>query len=501
MLGEVLESRYVRAIEENASTLGLSLSHLMECAGKCVADLAAQLLGEPREEKLVVVVTGRGGNAGDGFVAARHLASRGYRVRVLALYGREEIEHPDARTNFALLSAAGVEIQYFREHGPAGLEGASLIIDAILGTGVRPPLRSPIREAIEAINASKARKIAIDIPSGLDPDCGYIGDVAVFADYTVAIHYRKPVHVLERSRVGEVVVCNVGIPRAAEEYVGPGHVRHLVLRKPKDAKKGDGGRVLVLGGSVEYVGAPALAAMAALRTGADLVFVGVPEIVRPVVASFSPNIITFSVGRDYLSPDHLDKVMEFVKKSDSIVLGPGMSLNRETEEFVTVFLEKAWKASGAPPLVVDADALKVAARLRPKLGWRAVLTPHRGELRVLSEGYGLPSDLPQERTVIELSTRSESVVLLKAPVDVICKGEKCMRNSTGTPAMSTGGTGDVLSGIVAALVKRTRDIFEAAFIAAYVNGRAGEMATRRLGEGISATDLLDSIPVALYLGG
>ena len=489
----MLETKYIKAIEENAKHLGLPLAHLMESAGKCIADFVHKIVGDA--EKKIAVVTGRGGNAGDGFVAARHLSSYGHSVVVLALYSASEITHPDARYNFELLKATSAEVIFVREKRDLeALEESSVIVDAILGTGVRPPIRHPIRSAIEAINSSKALKVAVDIPSGIDPDRGFIGDVAVKADYTVAMHYRKKCYESAAKWTGKVVVCNIGIPVEAEEYVGPGHVRHLIRQKDKNAKKGDGGRVLVIGGSIDFVGAPALAALAALRGGADLAYVVVPESIRGIVASFSPDLITIPLGEDYLDKRHLNRLEKLVSVSDSIVLGPGMSLRDETIEFVEAFAEYLSERDSAPPLVVDADALKAVAQKKLEFKGRAILTPHRGEFRILAESYGLASSEATVDAVRDLSIATNSVVLLKGPIDIVCSKKSCIKNRTGTPAMSTGGTGDVLSGLIASLIKRTESLFEAAFLAAYINGRAGEVASSCMGDGMTASDILRYIP-------
>uniref|UniRef100_A0A7J3ZIT1 Bifunctional NAD(P)H-hydrate repair enzyme n=1 Tax=Fervidicoccus fontis TaxID=683846 RepID=A0A7J3ZIT1_9CREN len=495
MLGEVLELKYIRAIEENARHLGLPLAHLMESAGKCVADFIHEIAKTANAPPKVAVVAGRGGNAGDGFVTARYLSSYGYEVVVLALYSASEIVHPDARTNFELLKTTNARVVFVREERDFdALNESSVVVDAILGTGVKPPIKHPVRGAIEAINSSKALKIAIDVPSGIDPDRGFLGDVAVKADYTVAMHYRKKCYESAPEWTGRIVLCNIGIPVEAEEYVGPGHVRHLIKQKDRNAKKGDGGRVTVIGGSVDFVGAPVLAALAALRGGADLVYVVVPESIRSIVASFSPDLIVVPLGRDYLDARQLSKLERLASISDSIVLGPGMSLKSETVEFVDEFV-KYWSEGGSsPPLIVDADALKAAAQRKLDFKGNAVLTPHRGEFKILAESYGLASAEITQDIVRKLSAATRSVVLLKGPVDIVCTESACMKNKTGTPAMSTGGTGDVLSGLVASLVKRTDSLFEAAFLAAYINGRAGEIASSCMGDGMTASDMLKFIP-------
>jgi len=493
VFGEIIPSRWVRAIEENAASMGLPLSHMMECAGKCVADLAAELVGKGR----IVIVAGRGGNAGDAFVAARHLSCRGFDVTVLLLYPENEITNPDARRNLELLKRTRARILLVKtvEGLDSVLGDADVVIDGVLGTGVRPPLRSPVKEAVEAINRARGVKIAIDVPSGLDPDKGVVAEPVVKADYTVAMHYLKPGYKRAEHVVGKVVLCNIGMPEDAERIVGPGNLKYFVKRRGREAKKGDGGRVLVIGGSRDYTGAPALAAMAALASGADIATVLCPSSVRGIIASYSPSLITIGVEGDYLGPEHVDNAVRASRKAGSVVLGPGLSYNESTREFSLNLTRKL--VSLGVPLVIDADALKALGDSSLRLGWKAVVTPHRGEFKLLLEKRGVNIEGSMIEQVSALSRELEAVVLLKGPEDYICQDDKCYVNKTGTPGMSVGGSGDVLAGILGELINRTQSLLEAAMVAAYVNGRAGELAWKDKGEFITPIDLLERVPVIM----
>lgn len=501
--GSQLSIRYIRAIEENAVDLGLPALAMMESAGKCVADFVYELISSKDLKKKVLVLVGKGGNGGDGLAAARYLLGYGVEVDSALLFEPETFTHEGARRNYELLARSGASLLKAYDVGLVAeltkrLDEYDVVIDAIFGTGVRYPLPGHIEEVIRAVNASRALKVAVDIPSGIDPDKGVVGEPFIIANHTIAMHYLKQAYVLASTYVGEVRLCNTGIPKTAEEFVGRGHIRYLLKPKPKDAKKGDGGRVLVVGGSAEYIGAPALAGLGALKAGADLVYVAIPRSVRIAVASYSPAIITIPLSEEYVSPEDVRKLESAVARADSVVLGPGMAFNEKTLGFCSEFL-KLWRGlSRKPALIVDADALKCIATLKPTFEGMAVLTPHRGEFERLIESYGVPRLAETvEQVVRGLAHATDSVVLLKGPIDYICDRRQCMKNATGNPGMSVGGTGDVLAGVLAAFVKRADSIFEAAFMAAYVNGLAGDMLYLQKGEFFDARDLVDFIPLAI----
>lgn len=503
MYGDIVESRRIKAYEENASWLGVSTLNLMECAGKCVAEFVHKNF-KVNEYKRVIVVTGKGGNAGDGFVAARHLASLGYEVDVVLLYSDEQITHPDAKTNFLILrkiEGGRVKIWDFDKLNSLLSEGG-IVIDAILGTGIRGELRFPISDAIEKINASGNPVIAVDIPSGIDPDSGRPAikggePLAIKASYTITMHYYKPGLAKPNEYAGKIELCNVGIPEEAEIIIGPGDVRNLLSLKSKDAKKGDGGVVTVIGGSVEYTGAPSLASLAALVSGSDLVFTAVPRSIKDVVSSFSPSIIAVEAGKDYLSQDYLPSLLPIIEKSHAIVVGPGMAYNETTCSFT----EQLLKIISTKPLravVLDADALKCISTFKPKLNDRFVLTPHRGELSRLLSAYGIPESGDRKKDSMVLSTEiGGSIVLSKGPVDYICLKNYCREKRGGNPGMSVGGTGDVLAGMVASFAKRTPNAYDAACIASFVNSYAGDELYKKYNEFFTSEMLVQEIPRAL----
>lgn len=490
--------------ETNSVWLGVSLQMLMENAGKSLADVVSTRLGDLHDRNITVFV-GKGGNGGDGLVAARHLVSRGASANVVLLYKKSEIRNKPALVNLEIIEKLAETLpEKIRILSIADLQGlksldSDVLIDAMLGTGIRGRPREPLMTAIELFNNSKGLKVAVDTPSGLNPDTGdTAGGVAVKADITVTMHYVKPGLLKEEAReyVGELIVAEIGIPLAAEVLVGPGDVKYMLPEKPSDAHKGIGGRVLIIGGSSMYAGAPALAGLAALRTGSDLAFVAAPESIADVIASFSPNLIVHGVSGERFSPEHIEDVLGILgrTRATTVVVGPGMGLANDTKAFTIELLRRLVLDDNIYGVVVDADALKHLSSEKMDLRGKAVLTPHAGELGII---LGVEKPLgakAREQMALNASTKYNAVVLLKGVVDYICWKDKCRRNITGNRGMSTGGTGDVLSGIIAALIARRVDPFEAACIAAFINGVAGDMAYEEYGERLVATDLLDKIP-------
>ncbi len=496
---DTISTLEMRVYEANSVWLGVPLLLLMENAGKEVARVVTAKLGGDIHGKEIIVFVGKGGNGGDGLVAARHLAAMGAKVYVLLLYDKSLISSPDTLFNLEIIERMDLNVKVEKIREPKKLKpyNVDVLIDAMLGTGVRGELREPIRSAVRIFNESNGLKIAIDVPTGIDPDTGKVSDIAVRADITVTMHRLKPGLLRARDYSGEIVVAKIGIPVEAELYVGPGDVKYRIPRKPVDAHKGVGGRVLVVGGSKLYSGAPALSALAALRSGADLAFVLAPSSVARTIAVFSPNLIVHSADGEVFSLKDIDSLREALLafRPHAIVLGPGLGLSEETREFVIEALKTI--ISSNKNVVVDADALKHIANVNIEFGGRAVLTPHLGEALILLGRKDVVKDSRlKERINIckSISEKYNAIVLLKGPVDVICNREKYRLNRTGNPGMSVGGTGDVLTGIVAALIARGVDPYYAAQVAAYINGRAGDMAFKNFGERITALDLIEYIP-------
>ncbi|NOZ57974.1 MAG: NAD(P)H-hydrate dehydratase [Euryarchaeota archaeon] len=463
-----------RVLDINSTWLGVGVEELMENAGRAVAEV----LGERTdlEGRRVLVLCGTGNNGGDGLVAARYLLEAGARVSVVLL---GEPKSDAARGNLAKLRRLGVKVRRSFER-----LDAEIVVDALLGTGVRGEVREPYRRAIEAINGSRAFKVSVDVPSGLNERGeGY----CVAADLVVTFHAPKPG--LERF---PTVVVDIGIPQEASRCVGPGDVVVRLPKRRREAHKGEHGRVLVVGGSAEYHGAPLLSARAALRSGVDLVYLAVPEVNFEVTRGFSPEFIVRKYPGERFSARAIPEVEPLLEKVDSVVLGPGLGVVEETLEAVVEFLNLCQK-----PCVVDADAIKALRDRLPLKGARLVLTPHAGEFYALT-GERLPQE-PEARAEAAAEWASElgAVLLVKGSVDVIASPDGEVRlNRTGNPAMTAGGTGDVLSGIVAGLIARGMRRFDAACCAAFINGYAGDLLTEER-RSLTALELADAIPHAI----
>lgn len=263
-------------------------------------------------------------------------------------------------------------------------------------------------------------------------------------------------------------------------------------KRAPSAHKGDFGRVLAIGGSEVFSGAPTLVSLAALRTGVDIVYLAAPAKTALAISSMSPDLITVKLDGNHLKPGNIDELKPYVEAVDAVVLGPGLGLHPDTREFVETCID-AVEAAGKP-LLLDADGLKAFAKFKRPLKIPAVLTPHAGEYSILT-GQKLP-DGSAERVDMVQKTAAElnAVVLLKGKVDLICSKKRFKLNLTGNPGMTVGGTGDVLSGIVGALLAQKVDAFEAAVAGAFVNGAAGDFVVSEIGYHMVATDLLDWIP-------
>ncbi|WP_251342894.1 NAD(P)H-hydrate dehydratase [Haloplanus halophilus] len=464
------------AVDENAAALGVPRKQLMESSGNAVAGVVRRV-ADPGAA--VALVCGRGNNGGDAFVAARFLDD--YDVTVHLLGRPETIGTDIARENWDALVAAEYDTRVVADSRSLDLGDPDVVVDAMLGTGVTGALREPERSAAEAIDDSSATVVAVDVPSGVDADTGEAAGTAVDADHVVTFHDEKP-----GLDDWAVTVADIGIPEAAELFTGPGD-RNL-LSRPGDAHKGDFGEVLVVGGG-PYTGAPALAAEAAMRAGADLVRVACPRAVAREVQGFEAGLILRPFDGDRLTAENLDHVRGLAADHDAVVFGPGLGDHEATLAAVGDFL-----ADFDGRAVIDADALAVV----PDVDTEATLlcTPHGGELREMG---GPSADDWRDRldAVSAFAAELGHALLVKGAYDVISDGETSRVNRTGNPGMTVGGTGDVLAGAAGALLA-TQDPVDAGALAAYANGLAGDRVVDRQGYGLLASDLPPELPRSLW---
>lgn len=489
--GREVSSRESRILDRNSEYLGVSTLQLMENAGKAVSD---EVAGRFPPNSEIVVYAGTGRNGGDGMVAARHLASHGYRVTLILIGTPAEIRDEATLANWRAISAMSetVKIEAARDSSQISSRKCDVAIDALLGTGARGVLRQPIIRAVETMNEMKCFKVAVDVPTGIDSDTGDVLGKALNANLTVTFHGRKPGLRIAEKYCGEVKVAGIGIPPEAQIYVGPGDVEDVTSPRLPEAHKGDFGRLLVIGGSETYSGAPTLVALAALRTGVDLVFVAAPEKTAASIASFSPNLITVRLAGDHLSEGNVEILRPHIERSTCVAMGPGLGTHSETVGAVAKILGVLKECK--KPALVDADAIKAMGKVTRSVGFPVVVTPHAGEFQVLS-GRAPSGDLgPRIEETRSLATTLRGTVLLKGHVDIVSDGEHVKLNRTGNPAMTVGGTGDVLSGVVAGLMAQGVPEFKASVAGAFINGAAGDLAAVELGDHLAPTDLIHLIP-------
>lgn len=443
----------MRAIEENAMAFGLSSSRMMESAGRALA--GAVLAYRPDN---VLILCGKGKNGGDGMVAARYLRSV---AEVHVIYLESGGMAPETAAELLLLRHSAVTLHPIR-CTPDVLalrrlfERADIIVDALLGTGAGGTLREPLGACVELANGSGVPIVAADLPTP-----------GIRATRICSFH---------RPKQEGAEIVDIGIPLEAECYVGPGDLT-LLPERASSAHKGAGGEVLVVGGG-PYQGAPYLAALAALRGGADIVRVASPAFIP------MPDLIYERLEGTHITEDHLETIMRLVDRADVVVCG--MGLGTESHAVVQMIAENAARA------VFDADALRHPLPVADE----TIYTPHAGEFARMTGG-DLPGDLASRARTVR-SAAANGTILLKGAVDIISDGTRVRFNRTGTPAMTVGGTGDVLAGLAGALFC-TLPAFEAASLAAYVNGRAGTAAAGHRGNGMLATDLVEYIPGELFV--
>lgn len=481
---------------------GVSSIQLMENAGRAVAEYASAHFPAARE---IAVVCGKGNNGGDGLCAARYLRDKGKQVRVLLL------AHPAGLSEDAgvMLERLGIEPYVAtteEEIRDFQLERSDLVLDGLLGTGFRPPLDALYKMAIEATNRTRAKVLAIDIPSGAQADAHLADTEHVRADAILTFTALKPAHVYQFPHV-PTVVRQIGSPagivqsRLGLNAITPADFSDVLAPRDPESNKGDFGHVLVLGGSMGKAGAAAMSGMAALRAGAGLVSVAVPKSILSMVASFAPEMMTIPLQETPLGTFSVLNFENMRALSDgkrALVAGPGAGQDDETKQFLRAFVDRC-----EMPVVLDADGLNAfvghVEQLTP-IRHPLILTPHPGEMARLT-GKKIPEVQADRVEIARAFAKEHSCYLvLKGKNTVVAEpGGEVWINTTGNPGMATGGTGDILSGILAGLVAQTPDILlEAVIAGVYLHGLAGDIAAEAIGErGMIATDLLKSLPGAM----
>ncbi|MGB7540383.1 MAG: NAD(P)H-hydrate dehydratase [Anaerolineales bacterium] len=531
-MARIVSVEQMRAIETEADRKGVSFARMMDCAGEAVFARAAEQYG-PVSGKRVVVLCGGGNNGGDGLVAAVHFARAGSAVQVfLAAQRKESDPRCRAAVDFGCELADGTGESGRAIMGPA-LEEADLLIDAVLGTGTRLPLRPPVDGFLDAVHAALSRHpprpfiVAIDCPSGVDCDTGAAAPQTIPADLTVTLGAAKPglIAFPAAEMVGRLIVADIGLPEELEALRLPGAqladpelVRGWLRPRPRNAHKGTFGRVIVIGGSINYPGAPALAGLGAYRSGAGLVTLAVPGPVYSAAVSIIPEATWIVLPEDFgvIAAEAANVLAPEIVNTQALVIGPGFGREKPTAEFLKTLLQQARHGKKTygfdpaeeqdspqktllPAMVVDADALRILSEFP---GWPgmlppgSVLTPHPGEMSGLT---GLTREIiQQDRAGIAQRFAREwnTIVVLKGAFTVVAAPDgRCAVEPFATPALARAGTGDVLAGTIGGLIAQGVEGWEAAVLGAYLHGRAGELAAAHAG----VSDSVLARDVALFL--
>jgi NAD(P)H-hydrate epimerase len=485
-------------------SIGLPGAVLMENAGSAVADVIRRRYPQARRP---VVFCGRGNNGGDGFVVARQLLSCD---PLVVLAGERAGVSGDARLHLeAFERSGGSVVETPTPDAVRGLAsrvaGADLVVDALLGTGLSRAPEGPVAAAIDAIRALSSMGIpvvAVDLPSGVPSDHGALDWPAVSATITVTFVAPKHGHVLAPAsdHVGELVVADIGVPPSAIEDAGrlglleAADAAAAFPRRPRAAHKGTFGHVLIVGGCAGKTGATVLAARGAFAAGAGLVTIATTAETRPLVVSAAPpEVMTADLGSAFDDPA---AQRALAASYDAVVLGPGLG-----EPAARPFARRL-AAECAAPLVIDAGAINAIAEAESpalRAGRPCVLTPHPGEMALLSRTSRDEVQAARIETARRVASATGAVVVLKGHRTVIANGDgHAAVNPTGNPGMATAGTGDVLAGMVGALLARGVGAWDAACAGVYVHGAAGDEAARLLGEeSMTASDLAAAVPLAL----
>ncbi len=481
-------ARETRVTEVNAVALGVSIDTLMENAGRAVAEEAARHLRGPSDG--VAVIAGTGNNGGDGFAAIHYLKQWGFSPDLWLVAPPGEIRSSAARRCYERIApATRTRVGVPRA---ADLAGYALLIDAMLGTGQHGEPRSPVREAVLELASSEVPILSVDEPTGLG------SSVIVHPRWTVALQSVKEGMTPENS--GEIIVRPIGIPPAAVNETGPGVFLFYPLPEPK-ARSPRSGRVLVVGGG-PYTGAPALAGLAVLRSGAERAVIAAPEPAAGHIQSYSPTLIVYPVGTERFQLSDVPALLHLVDHLhiDAIVVGMGVGDAPESAAAMADFVGKLRTRS--LPVVVDADALGALGNAAGVSSRRApcVATPNRHEFD--THFMELHENLPDSRLEVARRVAKERglVLLAKDEIDLLTDGTRAYVNRHHHPAMTVGGTGDVLAGVVGSLVARGVESLDAARLATYWVGEAGLRAFGVRSWGLIATDVIEELPAALRDG-
>jgi NAD(P)H-hydrate epimerase len=496
----LLDAEQMRAVDKWAiEQQAVPSLDLMERAGAGVARIVEDLVPDGP----LAVLCGKGNNGGDGFVVARLLREAGRDVAVVDLGAPEELS-ADARANFERLPGEP-PLALGNSAAREAIARARAIVDALLGTGFSGVARGAVVEAIEAINAASGLVVSVDVPSGVDASTGVVAGAAIEAERTVTFHAAKPglwIHPGKR-HAGQTDTIDIGIPRGAPSASEIGLIDNGVLGelqgRAASSTKFTSGHVVVVGGSRGLTGAPAMASLAAMRAGAGYVTACVPASLHPILDIQLMEVMTRALPEQdgALTPEGLAEAMDLLGRADALALGPGLGRDPQSVRFAR---ELAIKAPVA--MVLDADGLNAHAGSLASLAARGaptILTPHAGELARLLDTDSEHVQSERLAHARQAAGEAQAIVVLKGDDTLVVEPEGRVAISRGdSPALATAGTGDVLTGTIAALLAQNMDPFTAAAAGVQLHARAGREAARTQGapEGVIAGDVIAALPRA-----
>lgn len=488
--------------------IGIPGMVLMENAGREVVAVIREMLGTG-EDKNIIIFCGKGNNGGDGYVVARYLLDMGANVKTYLIGKIDEVKG-DAENNLEILQRIGHDVLPISSLEHIKLDrGAHLIVDALLGTGVRGGLTGLLKELVGQINKMGAPVLSIDLPTGMETDTGTVEGTCIQASTTVTMAYLKSGLLLSpgREHAGDVIVANIGIPGSIPKeknvkcfQLTAEYINDLLPQRKPDTFKNRCGQVFLLAGSTGLTGAAALSSEATLRIGAGMAMLGIPKSLNATLEEKLTEVMTLPLSetdRQSLSFDSKKMISEKFQWADVLAVGPGLSTHPDSAKLVKWILENFNK-----PVVLDADAincLKDDKEFLETAQSDLILTPHPGELSKLV-GISAKEILANPIEIVREQARKLNVVLILkgAPTIIGSPDGYIFINSTGNPGMATAGMGDVLTGAIAGLVAQKMSPLDGALAGVYLHGLSGDISKSELGEaGLLAGDVLRNLPLAM----
>ncbi len=502
----------MRVIEENADVNGLSYVQMMENAGNSCADrIHSVISGLGGLSKSVALLCGSGKNGGDGYVIARNLCDRGYSIRLILVDGMPKAY--ESKMMYSYLEDKPVMVSDLEQNYASCVTAcmsATAIVDCVYGIGFHGQLKENIAEFFNDISKSRAKKFSVDIPSGLEGNSGDINSPFFVTDYTLAITCYKPVHILKPAceKCGIVNLIDIGIEKECYEAVGSdvivsaeqSEIKRFFKNRASDSNKGDYGKLLSVSGSMNMQGAAVMAANAAVNSGVGLVTAVFPDLAYAPIASKLTEPLTVpmrSTIDGYLSSLNLNKILSMIEKSTTVLLGCGLGFCEDTVKLVNEII-----LHSTCPIILDADGINAVAtniNVLKESSAPIILTPHPGEMSRLT---GMSIDEIQKNRVTvakNFAAEYECIVVLKGANTVVAGPTgNVYLNRTGNAGMATGGSGDVLAGIIASFVCQSMSLRSAAIAGVYIHGLCGDLVMKKYSmHGVTPTKMIEELPEVL----